>query len=329
MILPFVDLYLSEDICHKIAQFTKADVFCRDVKRRDAAAVINEGYVLCFSGGYDSLAANYLMPEGTKLVAIDFGKNFEREVKFFKIFNPYIIRTNFRELKLDRASWTFMGIGLILFSEVFECGYMGWGTILEAITYQLRKNPTAGREFIYEPFAIVGGRIQNLRIVSGLTEVGTAMIILQKYPQIDGKSLDSLAAEGSIKKYRKYLISKAINKKYSNGISFKKVCAPNKRLEWAEYFADDFLALWEIKNLGIEVVEKIYNRIPEKVMKFVEKHQLDFYEKYNTNFLNAIPKQIKADYSKKLAACNILPYSEFDWNEFDEVRNLLAEYHDI
>lgn len=54
------------------------------------------GCILNFSGGFDSLAALYLMPEDTKLVAIDFGGWFEREKEFFKQFHPYTLKTNFR-----------------------------------------------------------------------------------------------------------------------------------------------------------------------------------------------------------------------------------------
>lgn len=65
----------------------------------------------------NSLAVLYLMPEDTKFVAIDFGGVFERERKFFERFHPYTLRTNFRQLKLDRNSWIFMGVGAILYAD--------------------------------------------------------------------------------------------------------------------------------------------------------------------------------------------------------------------
>ena len=99
-----IDLPISKETKDNIEKFTKAVVIAPVDKNTVLKPITGDNIILNFSGGFDSLAAMYLMPSRTKLVAIDFGGWFEREAKFFRKFQPYILKTNFRQLKMDRNS---------------------------------------------------------------------------------------------------------------------------------------------------------------------------------------------------------------------------------
>ena len=70
---------ISEKSVQSIKQYTNAEIVCD--KRIDDYDNIQNGdkIAINFSGGFDSLAARALMPEGILLISLDFGKGFERE----------------------------------------------------------------------------------------------------------------------------------------------------------------------------------------------------------------------------------------------------------
>lgn len=170
-----MDLEITEECREKLKAFTKAEVIVPAcIQKVEQETAEKNAVVLNFSGGFDSLAAMSLMPKDTRLVAVDFGGWFERETDFFEKFSPYVLRTNFRKLKYDRESWTFMGAGSLLFSESLNAKYNIFGTILEASANQMTENPVNAIRQETMPFSGLG--LQDMRVVNGLTEVGTAMI---------------------------------------------------------------------------------------------------------------------------------------------------------
>ena len=324
-----MELVVSESCRDAVAAFTRADVSVKGTtpslppEKRDGPPV----YLLNFSGGFDSLAAKALLPqEATKLVAIDFGGWFQREADFFQYFNPIVLKTDFRALKYDRASWTFMGAAAILFAKGLKAPHNVFGTILEAAPAQLAKKPGAGVFFSTPPFSDAG--LSDVRITNGLTEVGTAMTVLRFFPEIAGRSLESLARPGSIKSYRKHLLIRLASKKLgitANLPSCKEPDAPKPT--FGQTFGEDFLTFFEAKHLGRETAGKLVRDIPEDVFRLADSLSLEFYEKLNTNFLASIPAGWLPTYLARLAEAGIVPYSERDWEEFDQVRAVLARYY--
>ena len=89
-----IDLEINQSIINKIKLFTKSKFSCRNKKINTISQFAKTNSVLSFSGGYDSLAAAYLMPERIKLVSMDFEGRFSREKDFYRQFYPCIVRTN-------------------------------------------------------------------------------------------------------------------------------------------------------------------------------------------------------------------------------------------
>ena len=84
-----------------------------------------------------------------------------------------------------------------------------------------------------------------------------------------------------------------------------------------------------IKNRGLEESQKFVKNIPEEAIKLAEELSLDFYEKYNPNYLTCLPKDIRNEIINKLTMAEILPYNETDWKEFIAIRDYLTKYNTV
>lgn len=323
-----IDLELNEKIVKDIEKFTGAEVSVRELNDSPYITKKKNKIIINFSGGMDSLAAYLILPKNsTELVSVYF-TGFEREENLFKKFKPYTVKTNFRELKHDRNAWQFMGVGSILFNELINARYQIFGTIMEAgIWYSFEEYATRTK-FCSEPFSYV--HIQDLKIIQGITEVGTALIICNLAPHLINDSLKSLSNPGTTKRYRKELIVKILLKKFNiDNVFVEYTDAPNEKRahNWGDKFFNDFLTLYWIKNAEMEDVTKITKNIPQEVFDFVKVHKLEFYEKFNTNYLNNIPQIFRKEILNNLSEANMLTYNETDFRELNEVMRLLSNYH--
>ncbi|MBQ6219903.1 MAG: hypothetical protein IJJ47_09240 [Methanosphaera sp.] len=336
----YYDLELNENIIQQISDFTKSKVSCKQKINTDFINNnINEKIILNFSGGFDSLALLSILPKNkTEMVSVkwDMENNYlKRESDFFKKFNPHILETNFRNFvnktKVEQLSgiWQFMSIGSMLYNELLHFKFHTFGTIFEAWGLHGSSKVSTRKKFSNPPFNQIG--LTDLKICQGLTEVGTALIVAKSFPYLVDDSLKSLAAPNSTKYYRKQLIMKIIQEKYGlkdmylNLNDFKE---PERKIDF-NYFADGFLVLWYLKHIGFEKTKRIVSNLPEDIMNVVDKCSLNFYEKYNSNFLNNLPEDIKLDVMKNLIKLGILPYDEQDYQELKIVLEYLKDYYPI
>ena len=325
----YLDLVISVEAKAQLETFTNAVWHTRSgsIPAYNAPDE-KDGILLNFSGGFDSLAAKALLPENTELIAVDFGGWFQREADFFERFSPHILKTNFRQLKYDRETWTFMGAGALLFSNALNCKYNVFGTIFEANEDQINDHPLNAASVDTLPFSILG--MKDIRLTNGLTEVGTAMVVTHFYPDIVLDSLKSLAAAGSEKLYRKQVLLNIICNKYHRQISPVEYNAPdtkNVSVPFGTNYALDFLALYELKNAGEEIVHNTVTDIPADAYALAEKLSLRFYERLNPSFLHTVPDQIRPYYLDRLHEAGIVEFDDDDWNELHQVRQLLAKYY--
>lgn len=324
------DLGISSHAKCNIESFTQADVRCSQLKDafRDRRGDVT---LLDFSGGLDSLGALYLVPDRTELVSIDFGGWFERERAFFEKFDPHILRTNFREYGYERTSWTFMSVAAILYAEELNAGYNAFGSIYEAANCNFCSDPILSRQFEEDPSSFMG--LKEARYVSGLTEVGTALVAMSGFPDLVVGSLASLAAPGSAKLYRKQTLVEVISGRFAiaiPGLSSLQIESPKTPPKsFGSILADDFLCFYILKHAGIEVAQKLVANIPSEAIEFCEKADLGFYEKLNPCFVsNWFPENDTVGrYLSILADIGIMPYSEKDFLELREVRRILSRYY--
>ena len=324
-----MELNVSKNCADAIEAYTHAAVSFAGCSREGAIGRNGSltNIALNFSGGFDSLAAYSLMPkEKTKLVSMDWGGRFFREELFFRRFNPCIVKTNIQKLGYCRETWTFMGIGMILFSGVLDIGYGAFGGTFENTAVNMVRCPRIATEYRTEPFSFLG--IKDLRVTHGITEIGSLMVVLRHAPSLFMDILRSVAAPGSEKLYRKSVLAYIVNKRFGCGID---VPIQNEPLKAAYKFGEnmtiDMLCLYEMKHVGREIASKTVSDIPETAEELVHGLDMSFFERLNTNFLGSIPSECQDYYMTRLLKAGIRPYSEEDWYELDEVCKFLSCWH--
>ena len=271
---------------------------------------------------------------------MDFGAGFEREAAFFSEFPTTVVKTNLRELQLDRNSWTFMGVGAILLMNHLKLSHIGFGSILEASPSNLKSGlarPNAAKTLpIKRPskrtgapalasnvFAAAG--MEYLNPVSGMTEVGTAKIVAEQFPELAESSLNSLASEGSEKLDRKRILLSFFVKK--GGVPEHLIRRPTAQFVFGEYLTSDFLAIWIQKNFGRTVAERIVANVPAEVEELVKANGLRFYERFCPGPYSGLANSNRSRIVRKLNICGIPSYTELDFIEYGSVLSFLAKFH--
>ena len=323
-----IELNVSEQCAKAVEGYTHAFVSFSGTKaiyRPAEPSAVN--FALNFSGGFDSLAAYSLMPNDlTRLVSIDWGGHFFREELFFRRFNPYTLKTNIQRLGYCRETWTFMGIAMILFAQSLDIAYGVFGGTFENTIGQMMRCPRIAYEFQTAPFSSLG--IKDMRVTHALTEIGSIMTVMRHSPSVFKDSLKSVAAPGTEKAYRKFLLSYIVNKKFGYGID---IPVQNEPLKAPYKFGDnmtiDMLSIYEMKNVGRKIASKTVLGIPEEMEDFVSGLNLSFYERWNTNFMESIPSSCQDYYVSQLTKAGIRPYDEEDWYEIDAVCKFLSRWY--
>lgn len=281
---------------------------------------------LNFSGGFDSLAVKYLLPEDTKLIAIKYGGRLERESDYFKKFEPYIIETNIRD-NTDISKWgifspydyNFFNLGSILFSEYLNLKYLFSGNVLEASASTINYNP----KFIQNVGSLINlfhGNPSRL-----LTEVATTIILNHYNPKEILPSLESLAKKGERKYYRKQLLILLAKKRVGENLQDIDLAKPKSKTTFGTSFTEDFLAPYFIKHFGIEM--SYLKDVPKEFIELSNSLNLSFYEKFNPNNLVEIPEHLRGYIFSKMAEAGVMPYDEKDWKEFRQIANFLNKYY--
>jgi hypothetical protein len=281
--------------------------------------------LLNFSGGFDSLVAKLLAPPGTRLVSLDFGGRFSRERQFFEGFTPTIWSTNLVQTPLRSGSWAFMGVGTVLSRHQHHPDGIAFGTILEAGPQNLRRTrPSAVAT--HPSFSAIG--LQNVPLVSGLTEVGTALVLLRHAPDLVGDSLRSLAGPGEEKLFRKYALTRCVAERHALDAELPDVATPTvPRLAWGEAFSTDFLALWMARHASPDVSALMVAGMPTEVRDAALGLSLDLFERYDPRMYDGMREEERRRLFTRLEDLGIGPYTETDETELEVVAELLSPWH--
>lgn len=322
----YMDLNIDSETLSRISAFTGVDIKVRNVINVDRITD-RKGIALSFSGGFDSLTSYCLMPQETQLVSIDFGHWFTREAEAFSKWETNILTTNFRRLNYDQASWTFMGVGAILFSEFLDIKYLAFGTNWNSSVGCYKYIANSKTDLTYNPsFFSPSDMISMQNFTYGLSNIGTAMVCATYQPSFLNASLNSLAAPGSIKLYRKKMLLDVVCARFGFDIEYSISDKPlEKRMRFGECFCTSALSLYFLKHLGDKVVSELIE-IPESAIELIHTLSLDFYEKFAPVALQGIPEEFREDYIAKLKGAGVDLYNEKDWDEFRLVGNFLMQF---
>jgi len=318
----YINLRMSSRILKNIENSNKVEITCNGITRNQRET--RNGYSLNFSGGFDSLACIYLLPEDTKLMSVDYDSKAinGREYEFFSLFNEVnIVKTNVR--KFFRVSSLMNSISSLLYSNTHGIKTQFSGNVLCS-------GPNGFMKMDKEVAKVrAPNGIEHIQLTYGLTQVATTIIACHYAPEYISKSLDSCADVGSEKYYRKQLLVRLASQKLGKNIKIDSDKPQEKILSWGDINVGvDFIGIYFLKKFGIDFINATHMvNIPNEIIEITNTLSLSFYERYNTNRLYEIPKDIRGYFLSRLSDAGIIPYTEKDWKEFRIIANCLAKYY--
>lgn len=289
-----VNQILINDLSKILNQSLICNYYVSEEDFVNLSTIGSEEVFLGFSGGFDSMAAQAILPKA-KNVSIDFGGAFEREREFFSTLTTDIVswdlrnkRENFLSKFNEGKNWRFMLAPLTLFKEKRSSIAIATGTIMEASPYWMEVgNKSELSSYSHSGY---GKGISLFNPVAGLTEVTTTSIVSRFYGnEIAEKSLKSLAAPTTFKFQRKkFLLALVDNEIY----------VPNIKYRFGSALTDDFLTLYVRWKLGDKWVRENYalnlpDDIPDIDMSFCEKVNTDNMLHIDLNFREKILENIE------------------------------------
>lgn len=280
---------------------------------------------LNFSGGFDSLAAHLLLDGQAKLISCDFGGGFDREAKFFRTFAPdAVCKTDIRLKGYNRNHWAFMGAASVLLADHLDLGHVTFGGVLEAAPYYIGNTIRSHAPAKTALFGAAG--LNEIHVIRGLTEFGTAQVVMNSAPELAEASLTSLADPTTEKYYRKKLILRHLYDRAGQALPayLESPVLPKQKINFGENINVDFLSVFFVKKFGVEFWSQIVGGLEQLDWSFVNGLSLDLYLRYNTNFAYWIPLKFRNTILQALHRNGIYPYDEKDWSELNQIRVFLG-----
>lgn len=314
------DFPVADETTQLIQKFTKASVSssaaCKPIAPRGG------GRILSFSGGFDSFAALRLLGSEAHLVSLDFGGWFEREARFFNNFDPLVIKTNIRQTPTQKNSlatnhWTFMSTGAILTAEYFGATQHSFGSILGETFSRPVKSPKR-----VAPLEMMG--LTESPVTNGITELGTAKLLLQSDPQLVADSIQSLAGKTDRKRYLKTAIATLLAPQYCQSLSLPELpeswSAP---ISITDSYTTTMSLLYFISVGKLELIAPLFREIPDSLISFASETDMEFMLKANTDHYQFLQRKDAGKLLASLENYGFSPYTEFDWDNAKATRQFL------
>lgn len=311
-----IDLEINKNIYDKIKLLNKKISFKKIIHSQYELQLHKDKLALLFSGGIDSIAALYTLESNIDfLLSTSYGGIYEREEQSFKLFNPLILKTNFRTsdffVKLESLGASFFSVQALLYCENLKFSQLMTGDILES---QKNFNCT----YTFNPF----NNILNLKRIYptlGLTEISTTKIVIDRNKNIIDSSLNSLAKIGTIKRLRKEIL---LNLHQYNTPIHDVI-----KLKHGQDFVTDFLILYILKH-NKDLAHVIIPDIDDNFIEFAKVHKLNFYNKVNPKIFSSFQNNNNIEtYIKNISLHDIYIYDTDDFHELHETAIFLSKFY--
>lgn len=312
-------LKANEKIIAELSHISGKNILCDSYSREEFTQIESlkdQEIFLGFSGGFDSMAANAILPKSTK-ISIDFGGDFAREALFFRKLDTNIVNWDLRNKRTNSLpkfnegkNWRFMLAPLTLFRENKPNMVIATGTIMEASPYWMQTGNKG--ESKYYGHAGYGSGISFLNPIAGLTEVTTTLIVNKFYERnVVKDSLISLAAPTTFKFHRK---------KSLLAIANNEIYIPEVKYRFGSSMADDFLALYFCWKFGKKWVQDNYSpNLPDDIPNV----DMSFVEKVNTENMLHIDKEFREILLNNISSFGIEFFNANDYTNLSLVNQYL------
>ncbi|MEX3507338.1 hypothetical protein VVR85_07185 [Corynebacterium sp. LK2590] len=306
---------VSAGVREAIAEWTQAEVNAEGAPGGAGTApggvteAIAGKAVLNFSGGFDSLAARYLLPEDHELVSLDFGGRFSREREFFQRFDPIRVETNVVRTPLRANSWSFIGLGTLLTAATTRAEYCSFGSILESTRF--KRGSAYENNFTFPPFAAAG--MTNAAPTLGLTEAGTVLVLAHNAPELLADSLQSLAGPREEKLVRKRALVEAVLAAAGTPVRLPRIeMPPEPYFTFGDNFTTDLTAMY-LSWLGHpDLARQLVRGFSQQIVRDVRGMDFDFMRKADGRIYRNYPEPLRATLTAGLDKAGIEYYSAQD-----------------
>jgi len=161
----------------------------------------------------------------------------------------------------------------------------------------------------------------------GLTEFGTAAVLVALCPDLIGDSTASVADAGSEKLFRKRLLVEAARHWSGGNIpDFDLFELPKKRPVFGTTFAIDFLTLAFAGLYGRDTVARWTDGTDAIDAEVLGNIDFGWLFKFNPLFLDEIPKGLRGRVLANLEASGIEQFNDEDFDNYRALRGLLDRY---
>lgn len=218
-----------------------------------------------------------------------------------------------------------MGAVSILFADYLNLSRIGWGTIFEATTWNYRLTPGQSAP---ELCGAVG--LGEAALTRGLTEFGTAAILLKHAPGLIPASIESLAAKDSEKQIRKRALVE-VTQQYLGGAKadLSSLPLPKKKEPFGATYAVDFLALLFVRMCGAESVSRWVDGLDQIDFEALDKIDVNWAYKFNPLFIEDIPAEWRPSVLRRMQDAGVEPFADSDWGHYRALRDVLARRYNF
>lgn len=282
-----------------------------------------------FSGGLDSTALLVLLRASgveIKVITSDYGEPFRRErIGYEQFHRDVTCATDLRDKGFGRRGRFNYAVPLLF------ANYLDLFGIAPGHPFQHEFPPSIesldrGQQPLFrsrEP-AVTSGGLDEVHIIRGLTSLGCLAIVLTLAPDALERAFIAADAETGTKYVGKALLVHWLCAQRRIAVpdflkSFDTGPAPP-----ASGLANSGVStLFMVKRLGVDVAARVAPGIQNRDLSFLEDLTVNFFEKYNTNFISLIPGDMRNQILATLHRCGIYPFDERDWRELGVVRDFI------
>ena len=176
---------------------------------------------------------------------------------------------------------------------------------------------------MYQVFELADIKIGQT--VTSLSEYGTTKVASSFGREILSSSIESAAAKGSSKLFRKLLLEKIV---FGDEITndWASLNKPKNKSISGKSFAEDILSLYFSWKLGATFVSEYILDMSDDFKSAADTLDMGFFEKYNPENLVANPPDLRDRFVTIFRSLDLLPYSESDYENINAVREFLSGY---
>ena len=166
-------------------------------------------------------------------------------------------------------------------------------------------------------------------VTNGITELGTAKLLLQSDPQLVADSIQSLAGKTDRKRYLKTAIATLLAPKYCESL-----CLPELPESWSapisvtDSYTTTMSLLYFISVGELELIAPLFKEIPDSLLSFASETDMGFMLKANTDHYQFLQRKDAGKLLASLENYGFSPYTEVDWENAKATRQFLNRLFD-